>query len=57
MDHLDTQRQHISNPIKENRRLLKALAHQLNLPENDFVNIVVFAKSAIVDDIALNNPL
>ncbi|HHU28685.1 TPA: NERD domain-containing protein [bacterium] len=55
--HLDTQRQHISNPIKENRRLLKALAHQLNLPENDFVNIVVFAKSAIVDDIALNNPL
>lgn len=55
--HIDANKEHIPNPLKENRRLLRALADQLNLPENDFVNIVVFAKTAIVDDVPLNNSL
>ena len=53
----DVKKVHIENPVKANRRLINALTRQLNELSNDVVNVVIFAKTAIVDKIIFDNPL
>jgi hypothetical protein len=55
--HQDVRKVHIENPVKANRRLINALTRQLDEISNDVVNVVIFAKTAIVDKIIFDNPL